>query len=87
MVFLRPVVMRDAESTNKLSLDRYELIRAQQKDAQPTPSLLLPINDSPVVPPLRPLDGTAAPLAAPPSSPGTEPNPGLRKPPPGAPPG
>ena len=38
MVFLRPVVMRDAASADKLSLDRYDLIRAQQKDAQPTPS-------------------------------------------------
>jgi general secretion pathway protein D len=77
MVFLRPVVMRDAESANQLSLDRYELIRAQQKDAQPTPSVMLPINESPVVPPLRPLEGSIAPLAAPPSSPGTEPNPAV----------
>ena len=51
MVFLRPVVLRDAEASNKLTLDRYDLIRTQQKDAQPTPSLLMPINDSPVLPP------------------------------------
>jgi general secretion pathway protein D len=51
MVFLRPVVLRDAESANKLSLDRYDLIRAQQKDAQPSSSLLMPINESPVLPP------------------------------------
>ena len=76
MVFLRPVVMRDAETANKLSLDRYDLIRAQQKDAQPTPSLLLPINESPVLPPSRnvatpdvPLN---VPLNVPPSSPGTQ---------------
>jgi general secretion pathway protein D len=53
MVFLRPVVMRDAESTQKLSLDRYDLIRAQQKEAQPSPSLLIPINEAPVIPPMR----------------------------------
>ena len=51
MVFLRPVVLRDADSANKLTLDRYDLIRAQQKDAQPTSSLLMPINESPVLPP------------------------------------
>jgi general secretion pathway protein D len=53
MVFLRPVVMRSAEDATRLSLDRYDVIRAQQKDAQPAPSTLMPINDSPVVPPLR----------------------------------
>ena len=35
MVFLRPVVMRDAAAADRISLDRYDLIRAQQKDAQP----------------------------------------------------
>ena len=53
MVFLRPVVMRDAESTQKLSLDRYDLIRAQQNEAQPSPSVLIPINEAPVIPPMR----------------------------------
>jgi general secretion pathway protein D len=53
MVFLRPVVLRDAASTDKLSLDRYDLIRAQQKDSQPSRSLVLPINESPVLPPMR----------------------------------
>jgi len=53
MVFLRPVVMRTAEDANKLSLDRYDLMRSSQKDSQPSPNILIPINDSPVVPPLR----------------------------------
>jgi len=53
MVFLRPIVMRGAEDANKLSLDRYDLIRAQQKDAQPSRHLLLPINEGPVMPPQR----------------------------------
>ena len=53
MVFLRPIVMRGAEDATKLSLDRYDLIRAQQKDAQPSRHLLLPINEAPVLPPQR----------------------------------
>jgi general secretion pathway protein D len=60
MVFLRPVVLRDAESANKLSLDRYDLIRAQQKDAQPSSSLLMPINESPVLPPSGNVNSTPA---------------------------
>ncbi len=51
MVFLRPVVLRDARESSSLSLDRYELMRAIQKDAQPVPSRLVPINDAPVMPP------------------------------------
>jgi general secretion pathway protein D len=67
MVFLRPVVLRDAESANKLSLDRYDLIRAQQKDAQPSSSLLMPINESPVLPPSG--NVTSTPMAPAPISP------------------
>ena len=59
MVFLRPTVMRDAASANRLSLDRYDVIRSQQKDSQPAPNFLLPINDSPVAPPLRPEPASA----------------------------
>jgi general secretion pathway protein D len=62
MVFLRPVIMRDAEAASRMSLDRYDLIRAMQKDAQPAPSLVMPINESPVLPPQR------APSAAPAAS-------------------
>ena len=54
MVFLRPVVLRDASSSNSLSLDRYDLMRGEQKAAQPERSYLMPINESPVLPPLRP---------------------------------
>jgi general secretion pathway protein D len=62
MVFLRPVIMRDAEAASRMSLDRYDLIRAMQQDAQPAPSLVMPINESPVLPPQR------APSAAPAAS-------------------
>ncbi len=59
MVFLRPVVLRDATSTDKLTLDRYDVIRAQQKDAQPLPNPMLPLKDSPVLPPMRPASEAA----------------------------
>jgi general secretion pathway protein D len=76
MVFLRPTVLRDASSSNKLSLDRYDQLRGQQQQAQPAPSLVLPINEAPVLPampdrrgPLAPAmppaDGAAAPAKAP----------------------
>ena len=73
MVFLRPVVMRDAESANKLSLDRYDLIRSAQKDQQPERNLLLPIDAAPVLPPSRRVDETTVPLAVPPSGPASSP--------------
>jgi general secretion pathway protein D len=50
LVFLRPVVIRDAQAASSLSLDRYEAIRAQQQAQQPTPKALLPINESPMLP-------------------------------------
>ncbi len=61
MVFLRPVVLRDADAASRLSLDRYDQIRGEQKMSQPEPSVLLPINESPVLPPLRPPTGPATP--------------------------
>jgi len=73
MVFLRPVVMRDAETTNKVSLDRYDLIRGAQEAAQPAKSFLVPINETPVLPPPRKVEGSTEPLATPPSNPGATP--------------
>ncbi len=67
MVFLRPVVMRSADDAAKLSLDRYDMIRAQQKDAQPPAHMLLPVGDSPVLPPQRAPE--PVPAAAPPTVP------------------
>jgi general secretion pathway protein D len=74
MVFLRPVVVRDADSASRLSLDRYDQIRAQQQRAQPEPSFVMPINESPVLPAI-PRGGSApavpaaspAPLSPPPA--------------------
>jgi len=51
MVFLRPVVMRNAQSANELTLDRYQSIRAVQQAAQPQQSAILPDTGAPVLPP------------------------------------
>jgi general secretion pathway protein D len=50
MVFLRPVVVRDTDSANRLSVDRYEQIRGEQKAAQPESSYVLPSSPSPLLP-------------------------------------
>ncbi|KQV86979.1 type II secretion system protein GspD [Pelomonas sp. Root1237] len=50
MVFLRPVVMRNADSANQLTLDRYESIRGVQQLSQPQKSLVLPDTGAPVLP-------------------------------------
>jgi general secretion pathway protein D len=50
MVFLRPVVVRDAQSTENLSLDRYDMMRVIQNNTQPIPSVVVPINEAPVLP-------------------------------------
>ena len=54
LVFLRPVIIRDAQTSNSLALDRYESIRAQQQAQQPEPRALMPISDSPVLPAVPP---------------------------------
>lgn len=50
MVFLRPVVVRDGAATEKLSLDRYDLMRSGQQSAQPPFNIVIPINDSALLP-------------------------------------
>ena len=50
MVFLRPVVLRDGESTDAFSLERYDQMRGTQRSAQPLPNQILPINTSPSMP-------------------------------------
>jgi len=63
LVFLRPVVLRTADSANQLSLDRYEAIRAIQQVGQPTKQLALPDTGAPVLPEARP---PASPKTTPP---------------------
>jgi general secretion pathway protein D len=69
MVFLRPIVMRTQDDANKLSLDRYDIIRAQQKDGLPSSSFLLPVGDPPVLPPQRAPGAATVPTTPPPLSP------------------
>ena len=53
MVFLRPVVVRDAAQSDALSLDRYELMRTKEQNTQPAPSILLPgVQGAPLSPPI-----------------------------------
>ena len=77
MVFLRPVVLRDERDTANLALDRYETMRAVQRDIQPKPSSVLKINESPVLGPqalpyLRQAP-TVTPLGAPQDTPNASP--------------
>ncbi len=54
MVFLRPVVMRDVDAANAITLDRYEYMRQKQINSQPEPSTVLgAVNGAPVVEPLK----------------------------------
>jgi len=65
MVFLRPVVVRDAQATQQLSMDRYEQMRSGQKEAQPTPSVMVPVNEASQLPAIS----RTAPAAATPAKP------------------
>lgn len=64
MVFLRPVVLRDARDTTNLSLDRYELMRGTQQQAQPSGNVLVPVNQGPVLPDASPQTRPPAPVPA-----------------------
>lgn len=66
MVFLRPVIVRDAAATEAFSLSRYDMMRSAQSGAQPQPSSVLQINQAPVMPPVVPTDPKAWTRPAPP---------------------
>jgi len=73
MVFLRPVVVRDAAASDALMLDRYDAIRANQEILQPAPSTVLgAVDGAPVMPVLQP-GGPAQPLAKVPFTPSVKP--------------
>jgi len=57
MVFLRPVVVRDARDSDRLSLDRYDLMQSGLKANQPDVSKVLSINESPLLPAPPPASG------------------------------
>jgi general secretion pathway protein D len=67
MVFLRPVVLRNAEAAHGLTADRYDYIRLLQGSSTVTPSELIPESSfrGPGMSPLPPRPGT--PGTAPPS--------------------
>jgi general secretion pathway protein D len=65
MVFLRPVVVRDAAATNALSMDRYDLMRTQQQQTQPQSSTMIPVNESAILPAPTPAKTVVEPAAAP----------------------
>ncbi len=61
MVFLRPVVVRDTSASDALSVDRYDLMRSNQQSSQPEPSVMVPVNEAPVLPELSPRPPGTAP--------------------------
>jgi general secretion pathway protein D len=54
MVFLRPVVVRDAKASDTLSTNRYEQMLGLQRNAVPTYNPLLDTGPGPLMPPLAP---------------------------------
>jgi general secretion pathway protein D len=69
MVFLRPVVMRDADASTRFSADRYDQMRTLQRQAQPPQSAVMPINEGPVVGPTKPGPVEIAPTEGTPANP------------------
>ena len=54
MVFLRPVVIRDQDASNAITLDRYDFMRQQQIGSQPERSTVLGnVNGAPLIEPLK----------------------------------
>ncbi|MDR2153568.1 MAG: type II secretion system secretin GspD [Burkholderiaceae bacterium] len=68
MVFLRPVIVRDAAAAESYSLDRYDYMRALQQGAQPSRGGMLDVGGAPVMPAATPVNPQAAnrPVAVPP---------------------
>jgi general secretion pathway protein D len=57
MVFLRPVIVRDAAAAESYSMDRYEYMRALQQGGQPASNSMLQIGGgAPVMPPITPVN-------------------------------
>jgi general secretion pathway protein D len=53
MVFLRPVVVRDAAASSQLAMDRYDALRVMQQGVQPEQTMMLRnVDESAVLPPL-----------------------------------
>jgi len=66
MVFLRPVVVRDAADADAITMGRYESLRGVQQTVQPTPNALMPsVNGAPVLPALTGKDTSKSATLAP----------------------
>ncbi|MCX7276642.1 MAG: type II secretion system secretin GspD [Burkholderiales bacterium] len=60
MVFLRPIVVRDAGTSDALAVDRYDMMRGQQQDVNPVPRIgLSAVPDASVIPVLPTSDKKA----------------------------
>jgi general secretion pathway protein D len=87
MVFLRPVVVRDAQKSDELSMDRYDLMRGLQQNTQPAQSAVFPVNTAPVLPPpTRGMPTAPAEVQLPPKAPPPAPAAPTTSTTPGAPP-
>ena len=51
MLFLRPVVLRDARSADSIASERYAYILGEERKSKPAPSAVLPDMDPPTLPP------------------------------------
>jgi general secretion pathway protein D len=71
MVFLRPMVVRDAAASDALAMGRYDMMRAAQQGAQPAFSLPLPINEGPLLPERTPQPAAQPKAAEPAANPAT----------------
>jgi general secretion pathway protein D len=70
MVFLRPLVVRDANATQSLSMDRYDMMRGLQQGAQPQVNPTMRLQGAPVLPSVTP---GAAPTSSAPARPASKP--------------
>ncbi|MDE2415673.1 MAG: type II secretion system protein GspD, partial [Comamonadaceae bacterium] len=62
MVFLRPVVVRDAADADAVTAGRYDTLRGVQQTVQPTPNAMMPsVNGAPVLPALAVKERAATP--------------------------
>ncbi|RQP26870.1 type II secretion system protein GspD [Albitalea terrae] len=65
MVFLRPIIVRTQDASNALTMDRYDAIRGLQQNTQPNHSIVVPVNEAPVIPPIQTLIPPPAPASGP----------------------
>ena len=89
MLFLRPIVIRTQSDADKLTINRYDSIRAQQQSTLPDKSWVMRVNDAPVVPALKPNTHVDPAVPMDPATdsvplPSVGPIPDLRNPPPPA---